>query len=208
MRVIILKDYEQASEWVSNYILNKINNSLSDFILGLPTGSTPIQVYKNFIDSKTDFSKVITFNMDEYVGLPENHPQSYKYFMNKYLFNHINIPSNQINIPDGNSDDLHLSCLNYEKKIKKLGGIDLFLCGIGSDGHLAFNEPGSSFNSLTRVKTLNDQTINDNARFFEDISEVPTTALTVGLKTVMDAKEIILLAKKWRLVNQLQFVKL
>ena len=132
--------------------------------------------------------------MDEYVNLPPEHEQSYHYFMNKYLFNHINIPKQNINIPNGNAIDLDKECIEYENKIINSGGIDLFLCGIGSDGHLAFNEPGSSFSSLTRIKTLNQETITDNSRFFDDINMVPTTALTVGLKTVMDSKEIILLA--------------
>lgn len=194
MRVIILKDHKMASEWVSTYIEKKIIQSSKKFILGLPTGSTPIQVYENFIKNKTDFSNVTTFNMDEYVNLPPEHEQSYHYFMNKYLFNHINIPKQNINIPNGNAKDLDKECVEYENKIINSGGIDLFLCGIGSDGHLAFNEPGSSFSSLTRIKTLNQETITDNSRFFDDINMVPTTALTVGLKTVMDSKEIILLA--------------
>ena len=131
--------------------------------------------------------------MDEYVGLDENHPESYHAFMHKHLFDHIDIPAENINILDGNADDLDEECRKYEEKIESYGGIELFLGGIGPDGHIAFNEPGSSLASRTRIKTLNYDTILANARFFDDdISKVPTTALTVGVGTVMDAKEVVL----------------
>lgn len=204
MRVIILKDYNLISNWVSNYIHSKISNAQDKFVLGLPTGSTPLCVYKNLIDQKTNFKNVTTFNMDEYIGLEPNHSQSYHYFMNKHLFNKVNINKNNINIPNGIAPDINLECINYEKKIKESGGIDLFLCGIGSDGHIAFNEPGSSFNSLTRIKTLTQKTINDNARFFDDKNKVPRTAITVGIKTITDAKEIIIMASG---LNKSQAIK-
>ena len=148
MRVIILNDYDSVSEWVFNYISLKINKT-KKIVLGLPTGSTPKQVYKKFVEKKINFENVTTFNMDEYIGLPYNHEQSYHYFMNKNLFDHININKSNINIPNGLAEDVKTECKNYENKIQACGGIDLFLCGIGSDGHLAFNEPGSSFTSLT-----------------------------------------------------------
>jgi len=181
------------SEWVAQYVHQKINNK-GKFVLGLPTGSTPIEVYQNLIKLKTNFEQVTTFNMDEYIGLPPDHPQSYHYFMNKYLFDHINIDKANINIPNGIADDLNQECHNYEQRIKDNEGINLFLCGIGQDGHIAFNEPGSSFNSTTRIKTLTSQTIKDNSRFFNSIQEVPKTAITVGLKTVSDSDEIIIMA--------------
>ena len=204
MRVIILKDYNLISEWVSQYIHRKITKTKEQFILGLPTGSTPIGVYESIIRLNTDFTNVTTFNMDEYIGLPPTHYQSYHYFMKDKLFNHINIDPTNINIPDGMADNIKLECHNYEKKIKDSGGIDLFLCGIGSDGHIAFNEPGSSFNSLTRVKTLTSQTVNDNSRFFKNINQVPNTAITVGIKTVMNSREIIIMASGLNKANAVQ----
>ena len=203
MRVIIKKNYDEMSDWVSLYIKNRIQQTLKDtsqkdqFVLGLPTGSTPLGVYQKFIEyyqTKTlDFSRVATFNMDEYVNLPQDHDQSYHYFMHHHLFNHINIDKKNINMLDGNAIDLPKECLDYENKIIKAGGIDLFLGGIGADGHIAFNEPGSSLTSRTRIKTLCDQTIKDNSRFFQDINQVPRTALTVGVGTVLDAREIVIM---------------
>ena len=189
MRVIILKDYTSVSEWVAHYVYHKVHNNKC--VIGLPTGSTPIQVYKNLIDMKTNFENVTTFNMDEYIGLPPDHIQSYHYFMNYYLFNKTKFHQN--NIPNGMAFDIINECKEYEQKIKNSGGINLFLCGLGADGHLAFNEPGSSFNSVTRIKTLTPQTIKDNSRFFK-FERTPTTAITVGMKTIMDANEIIIMA--------------
>ena len=206
MRVIIENDHKDISNWVSIYIKNKIinhnKNSNKPFILGLPTGSTPLLVYKYLIkfynDGLLSFKNVITFNMDEYIGLNPNHIQSYNYFMHEHLFNHIDIKKENINILNGMSDDLKKECENYENKIKYLGGIDLFLCGVGSDGHIAFNEPGSSFKSITRIKTLSQETIIDNSRFFNNIEEVPTQALTVGIETIMSSKEIIIMAQGYK----------
>ena len=189
MRVVILKDYASISSWVAHYIYHKVHNTKC--VIGLPTGSTPIQVYNNLIDMKTNFQNVTTFNMDEYIGLPPDHHQSYHYFMNYYLFNKTKFYQN--NIPNGMACDIVKECKDYEQKIKDSGGIDLFLCGIGTDGHLAFNEPGSSFSSVTRIKTLTSQTISDNSRHFK-YENIPTTAITVGLQTIMDAKEIIIMA--------------
>ena len=203
MRVIIQNNYFDLSKWVSLYIKNKINSFYEkypgkNFILGLPTGSTPLSVYKFLIEyynnGELSFKNVITFNMDEYVGIGIDNDQSYKYFMYHNFFNHIDIPDNNINILNGLASDLELECSLYEEKIKSYGGIDLFLCGIGQDGHIAFNEPGSSLQSLTRIKTLAEDTIIANSRFFKDYSSVPRQALTVGVKTVTDAKEIIIMA--------------
>ena len=168
------------------------------FVLGLPTGSSPMPVYKEWIRrykaGEISFKNVVTFNMDEYVGIPEDHPESYHSFMYNNLFNHIDIPRENINILDGNAPDLDKVCADYEAKIRQLGGIELFLGGIGPDGHIAFNEPGSSLVSRTRVKTLSYDTIQANSRFFDnDMSKVPTQALTVGVGTVMDAREVVII---------------
>ena len=203
MRVIINNNYTEICNWVAIYIKNKINdhsktNPEKLFVLGLPTGSTPIGVYQLLIQyynkGELSFKNVVTFNMDEYVGLSPEHKESYHYFMHTKFFDHIDIPPSNINLLDGMVENLEKECFNYEKKIKCVGGIDLFLCGIGRDGHIAFNEPGSSFSSLTRIKTLLDDTILDNSVHFSDMSNVPKQALTVGMKTVMDAREIIIMA--------------
>lgn len=202
MRLIIQNDSAEMSKWVAQYVVDRINKhkSTSDqpFVLGLPTGSTPLGTYaelvKHYQNGNVSFQNVVTFNMDEYVGIPQNHPQSYYTFMWENLFGKIDIDPNNANILDGNAPDLELECKNYEAKIKTYNGIDLFLGGIGSDGHIAFNEPGSSLSSRTRLKTLNNTTVLDNARFFnEDISKVPTMALTVGVGTVLDANEVLLM---------------
>lgn len=200
MRIIIKRDYEEMSDWVSTYLKHKIKESQEsdkNYVLGLPTGSTPIGVYRNLVENyrggELSFQNVTTFNMDEYVNLPKEHPQSYHYFMHKNLFDHIDIKKENINLLDGMASNLELECLEYEGKILKAGGIDLFLGGIGADGHIAFNEPGSSLSSRTRIKTLCNETIRDNSRFFENINDVPTTALTVGVGTVMDAREVVIM---------------
>jgi len=174
-----------------------MNNVNRIFVLGLPTGSTPIGLYKylvNFVKRKElTFKHVVTFNMDEYVGLDKDHKQSYHYFMYENLFNHIDIEPKNINILDGMSDNLNQECLDYETKIKSAGGIDLMLGGLGKDGHIAFNEPGSSLTSITRIKTLNDDTIEANSRFFKLKSDVPKMALTIGIQTIMDSKEVLIM---------------
>lgn len=199
MRVIIEKNYETMTHWVSLYIKNRINMHQEErpFVLGLPTGSTPLGVYRNLItyvqEGSLSFQNVVTFNMDEYIGLSNKNTNSYSYFMHHNFFNHIDIPPENINLLNGLSSDLELECQQYEEKITKYG-IDLFLCGVGSDGHIAFNEPGSSLSSVTRIKTLSEETIIDNARFFNNILGVPRQALTVGIKTITDAQEIIIMA--------------
>lgn len=199
MRLIIQSDYQKMSKWAATYIAQKINNhsASSPFVLGLPTGSSPLGTYTELIElykaGKVSFKNVITFNMDEYVGIPENHPESYHSFMWHNFFNHVDIHPENVNILNGNAADLEQECLNYEKRIEQAGGIDLFLGGIGPDGHIAFNEPGSSLSSRTRVKTLTFDTIKANSRFFDnDMNQVPKTALTVGVATVLAAAEVVI----------------
>jgi glucosamine-6-phosphate deaminase len=203
MRVIIQPDYELASKWAAHYVAKKINDfgptKTNPFLLGLPTGSSPLGMYKELIKlnsaKKVTFKNVITFNMDEYVGLPEDHPASYHYYMRNNFFNHIDIPAKNINILDGNAKNLEIECERYEEKMKRLGGVELFVGGVGPDGHIAFNEPGSSLASRTRAKTLTQDTIIANSRFFDDdVTKVPKTVLTVGVATVMDARETLIIA--------------
>ncbi len=213
MRVIIRPDYEHISKWAATYIAYRINRFKptlkKPFVLGLPTGSTPLGTYieliKMYKEGKVSFENVVTFNMDEYIGLDEKHPQSYHYFMWENFFKHIDIKKNNVHILNGMTKNYVKECELFENAIKAYGGIDLFLGGLGEDGHIAFNEPGSSLSSRTRVKTLTSDTIKANSRFFDgDISKVPTTALTVGVGTIMDAEEVIILAsgaKKSRAIH-------
>ena len=202
MRLIIEKDYEQLAEWAAEHVIKRINDfnptPQKKFVLGLPTGSSPIGMYKKLIqaynEKRVSFKNVVTFNMDEYVGLPEEHPESYHSFMYNNLFRHIDCPDQNIHILNGNAPDLEAECANYEKQIEEAGGIDLFIGGVGVDGHIAFNEPGSSLSSRTRQKTLTQETRIVNSRFFgNDMNKVPTYALTVGVGTVMDAREVMVL---------------
>lgn len=202
MRIIIHDNYESLSKWVAYYVAQKIRKANptpeKPFVLGLPTGSSPLGTYQNLVElhrqGVVSFKNVVTFNMDEYVGLPEDHPQSYHYFMWNSLFSHIDIQQKNVNILNGNAPDLELECNEYEEKIRRAGGIDLFLGGIGPDGHIAFNEPGSSLSSRTRIKTLTYDTRVANSRFFDgDPNKVPKTALTVGVATVMDAREVLII---------------
>lgn len=215
MRLIILKNYEELSRWAADHIAGRIlkfkPRADNPFVLGLPTGSSPIGIYRELVrrhgQGMLSFKNVVTFNMDEYVGLPENSINSYRFFMQEHFFNHVDIPSENINFLDGNAPDLEAECKRYEEKIKQRGGIHLFLGGMGEDGHIAFNEPGSSLASRTRVKTLTLDTIKANARFFNnDISKVPQTALTVGVGTVMDAAEVLLLVSGLAKARALQKV--
>lgn len=203
MRVIITADYDKMSEYAAERVIRKINKAaptaVKPFVLGLPTGSSPIGMYDKLIEAyrqgRVSFKHVVTFNMDEYVGLPEEHPESYHSFMRRHLFDHIDCPEENIHILDGNAVDLDAECRRYEDAIKAAGGIDLFVGGIGPDGHLAFNEPFSSFLSRTRIKTLTKDTKIANARFFDnDPKQVPDCALTVGIATVLGAREVMILA--------------
>lgn len=202
MRVIIKANKDEVGVWAGDYVARKINesNPTADkpFVLGLPTGSSPLGMYARLIElhkaGKVSFRHVITFNMDEYIGIPRDHEQSYHTFMWTNFFNHIDIPAENVNILDGNAADMRAECQRYEDKIKAVGGIELFVGGIGPDGHIAFNEPGSSLASRTRVKTLTTDTIIANSRFFDnDTSKVPTTAVTVGVGTILDAREVMIL---------------
>jgi glucosamine-6-phosphate deaminase len=202
VRVIIQPNAQRVGEWTAAYITRVITRATptaqKKFVLGLPTGSSPVATYKRLVqiykEGKLSFGNIITFNMDEYVGLPEDHPESYHSFMRNNLFDHVDAKSDQVNILDGNAKDLDGECAQYEEKIKKAGGIDLFLGGIGPDGHIAFNEPGSSLASRTRVKTLTQDTRIANSRFFgNDPEKVPKLALTVGVGTVMDAREVVII---------------
>lgn len=203
MRLIVKENYEDLTHWAARYIAKKINafepTVDKPFVLGLPTGSSPIGVYNDLIAlykaGEVSFKNVVTFNMDEYVNIAEDHPQSYHYFMHETFFKYIDIPLQNINILNGNATDLVGECDRYEAKMKEYHGINLFLGGVGSDGHIAFNEPGSSLSSRTRIKTLTKDTLIANSRFFDnDINKVPKTALTVGIKTIMDAKEVLIIA--------------
>jgi len=203
MRLIIKQNKLEASVWAAHHIAQKINDfkpsKNKPFVLGLPTGSTPLETYAELIKmcqkGEVSFENVITFNMDEYLGLPATHEQSYHYFMYRNFFDHVDIKKENIHILDGMAKDPHKECENYEKAIKDVGGIHLFLGGIGEDGHIAFNEPFTSLTSRTHVQPLTKDTIKVNSRFFDyDTSKVPTKALTVGVQTIMDADEVLILA--------------
>jgi len=203
MKLIIRDTKEEASVWAARYIAARIKEkaAITDkpFVLGLCTGSTPIGTYDELIRlvkaGELSFKNVISFNMDEYVGLPVEHPESYHSFMHKYLFDHIDEPAANIHILDGNARDLDAECAAYEAAIEKAGGFDLFLGGVGEDGHIAFNEPFSSLASRTRVISLTPQTREVNSRFFDnDPEKVPAQALSVGVATVTGSKEVVILA--------------
>ena len=213
MRVIIEPDYDLAAQWCATYVTKSINDfgptKAKPFVLGLPTGSSPLGVYQELIklnkNAALSFENVVTFNMDEYVDLPEDHPESYHSFMWTHLFGHVNIKKENVNILNGNASDPEAECVRYEEKIKELGGVRLFVGGIGPDGHIAFNEPGSSLTSRTRVKTLTYDTLVANSRFFDDdINKVPKTALTVGVGTVMDAEEVLIIVNGHNKANALK----
>ena len=203
MRLIPLRDAHTAGRWTARHIADRIQafNPGPDrpFVLGLPTGSTPLMTYRELVhlhrEEELSFRHVITFNMDEYVGLTARHAQSYRTFMDDNLFRHIDIPADNIHFLNGNARDLEAECQRYEDCIAAVGGIHLFFGGVGHDGHIAFNEPGSSLGSRTRIKTLTLDTRQANARFFDgDFDQVPRLALTVGVGTIMDADEVIILA--------------
>ncbi|MDR3139028.1 MAG: glucosamine-6-phosphate deaminase [Treponema sp.] len=214
MRLIIHKDYAAASRWAAAYIADRINAFASGdrpFVLGLPTGSSPLGIYREFIrlrkEGNLSFARVVTFNMDEYVGLPPDHPQSYHRFMQDNLFSQMDVKTENAHILNGMAADLAGECEAYEAAIAAAGGIDLFLGGMGVDGHLAFNEPGSSLQSRTRIKTLTQDTKFANARFFGgDPRQVPSTALTVGVGTVMDAREVLIIVNGHNKARALQAV--
>src|SRR5881398_4135968 len=197
MEVIIQRNYEQMSKSAAQVVVEVLNTK-PNAVLGMATGSTPLGLYQELVrmhkQGQLDFSRVMTFNLDEYVGLPGNHPQSYAYFMQENFFRHVNVPPHNINIPSGTTSNYRAFCEWYEKRIAECGGIDLQILGIGVDGHIAFNEPGSSLSSRTRLKTLSMQTIGDNARFFDRREDVPVYAITMGVGTILDARRLVLVA--------------
>src|SRR5438270_8792288 len=197
MQVVIAKTYEEMSRAAAIAVADVLN-AKPNAVLGMATGSTPLGVYQELVRMHKvgllDFSHVTTFNLDEYVGLPITHAQSYHHFMHENFFRHVNIPPQNIHIPSGTTTNYPSFCAWYEQRIVECGGIDLQILGIGSDGHIAFNEPGSSLRSRTRLKTLARQTIDDNARFFARREEVPIYAITMGVGTILEARKIVLLA--------------
>jgi len=199
MLVMIKDSYDEMSKEAAKIVADRIRKK-PNLVLGLATGSTPLGLYRELIrmnkEEGLSFAKVTTFNLDEYIGLPRTHDQSYYYFMWENLFKHIDIDKRYINVPDGMAVDIDAHCEWYENEIKRCGGIDLQILGIGGNGHIAFNEPGSSLGSRTRIKTLTEQTVKDNARFFKSMDEVPKYAITMGIGTIMEAKEVILMANK------------
>ncbi len=197
MEILIHDSYETMGRRAAQVVASLVN-AKPDAVLGLATGGTPLTLYKELVrmhkEDALDFSQVTTFNLDEYVGLQKNDPQSYHYFMHENLFRHINIAPQNIYIPSGTTNNYEAFCTWYEDRIVACGGIDLQILGIGSDGHIAFNEPSSSLGSRTRIKTLARQTIEDNARFFDSADDVPIYAITMGVGTILESRKIILLA--------------
>ena len=201
MLVTVKEDYDAMSREAAQLVAERLRKK-PNLVLGLATGSTPLGSYKELIrmhqKEGLDFSKVTTFNLDEYIGLSPDHTQSYHHFMMENFFRHINVDHRYMHIPHGMASDIEAHCEWYEEQIKKVGGIDLQILGIGANGHLAFNEPGSSLGSRTRIKTLTEQTVKDNARFFKNQKDVPRYAITVGIGTIMDARELLLLGSGLR----------
>lgn len=197
MEIIIHDRFQDSSKAAAQVVADTVN-AKPNAVLGLATGSTPLGLYKELIrlhrDEGLDFSQVTTFNLDEYVGLNKEHPQSYHYFMHENLFNEINVAPQNIHIPSGTTHNYAAFCTWYEQRIAEAGGIDLQVLGIGSDGHVAFNEPGSSLGSRTRIKTLAKPTIEDNSRFFDSPEQVPVYAITMGVGTILEARKLMLLA--------------
>ncbi|HMC57323.1 MAG TPA: glucosamine-6-phosphate deaminase [Gemmatimonadaceae bacterium] len=197
MLVILRKSYDDVSYEAARLVADRLRRK-PNLVLGLATGGTPLGLYRALIDlhkkEGLDFSKVTTFNLDEYIGLPPSHEQSYRHFMNQSLFKHLNLDPRYTHVPDGMAPDIEAHCKWYEQRIRDVGGIDLQILGIGVNGHIAFNEPGSSLGSRTRIKTLSERTVRDNARFFSTLDDVPKYAITMGIGTIMEARELLILA--------------
>ena len=191
---VIIKPTAEAATGVAGRLLANLIRKKSNAVLGLATGSTPLLLYRELIGMKLDWSRIVAFNLDEYVGLPPQHPQSYHNFMWENLFSHVNIAKKNVHIPDGLTQDVPRFCARYEKQIRAAGGIDLQVLGIGTDGHIGFNEPTSSLASRTRIKTLTRQTRLDNARFFGGEAQVPHHVITMGIGTILEARQCLLLA--------------
>lgn len=196
MKIIQAKDYDDMSSKACELMLDKLNR-LDAPVFGLATGDTPVGLYQRLVrkhkEEKVSFKKATTFNLDEYVGLSIDHPESYHFYMNEHLFDHIDLPSERAHVPNGVAQDLEEECRSYERKIKEVGNIDIQLLGIGNNGHIGFNEPGTPFDSRTAIFQLTESTRKSNSRFFESIDEVPKTAISMGLGTIMEAKEILLI---------------
>ncbi|MDR0734199.1 MAG: glucosamine-6-phosphate deaminase [Elusimicrobiota bacterium] len=201
MKLIITPD--SVGRLAAAYVKDRINefnpSAGRPFVVALPTGGTAVEMYKNLIAfhkaGELSFKHVVSFNLDEYVNFDPTHPESYHGFMRRNFFNHVDMPPQNINIPDGNAQDATAFCEAYEAKIKALGGIELFLGGVGANGHIAFNEPGSAFGSRTRVVNLQEKTIKDNARFFGgNLNAVPKQAITMGVGTILEARHILIMA--------------
>ncbi|MBM7571313.1 glucosamine-6-phosphate deaminase [Aquibacillus albus] len=196
MKVITVNDYADMSKKAANMILERVHYS-KKLTLGLATGGTPVGTYEHLIkdhkENKTSYQHVTSFNLDEYVGLDPSDRNSYHYYMNEHLFNHIDIPEQQTHIPNGIAENVQQECNDYDQKIMECDGIDLQLLGLGHNGHIGFNEPGTSFETTTHVVSLTKATREANARFFNSFDEVPTQAITMGIQTIMKSKEILLL---------------
>ena len=197
MKLIVVNNYEELSK-VAAKEFSKVIKEKENAVLGLATGGTPVGMYKELIKmyekKELNFSKITTVNLDEYIGLNPEHNQSYRYFMNNNLFNHINIDKSNTFVPNGLAEDLEAQCKEYDQKIVELGGIDIQLLGVGNNGHIAFNEPNNELSSGTHIISLTDNTIEANARFFDNIDDVPRKAITMGVGGIMKAKKIILIA--------------
>ena len=193
MEIVIQQTAEAATRIAAQIIARQLRSKPRS-VLGLATGSTPLRLYRELVAMNLDWSGVTTFNLDEYVGLPSGHAQSYRQFMQEHLFRYVNIAPHNVHIPEGNAEDIPLACADYERRIGEAGGIDLQVLGIGTDGHVGFNEPSSSLASRTRIKTLTPQTRRDNGRFFGSAEAVPKHVVTMGIGTIMEARQIVLLA--------------
>jgi glucosamine-6-phosphate deaminase len=197
MKLLIAKDYEDMSKKAAQIIIDQVKQK-PDSVLGLATGGTVIGTYKMLVDDhkrhRTSYKQVRTVNLDEYVGLHPSNKNSYHYFMKTHFFDHVDLPANQTFIPNGLADQVEEECKQYEQLIAQLGGIDLQLLGIGRNGHIGFNEPGTPFSSKTHCVTLTESTRLANARFFKSVDEVPTHAITMGISTIMKSKKLLLLA--------------
>jgi len=197
MKIITASDYQSMSRKAANIISAQVILNPNS-VLGLATGSTPVGVYKQLIEwykkDDIDFSKVHSVNLDEYVGLSPEHDQSYHYYMKDNFFSHVNIKPENTNVPNGLADDIDAECVRYDKLITNLGGIDLQLLGIGNTGHIGFNEPNEDFDKMTHKVKLTQKTIDANARFFDSVDDVPKYAVTMGIKAIMQAKKILLVA--------------
>lgn len=197
MRMIVVDNYEEMSKKAALIVASQVLLK-PDSILGLATGSTPIGMYKELIEmhnrNEVDFKNVKTFNLDEYYGLSKDNPQSYYYFMRENLFDHINIDLNNTHIPDGMAQNIELECKNYEEQLLSAGGADIQILGMGKNGHIGFNEPNCYFDNETHLVKLTEDTISANSRFFNSIDQVPTEAISMGIKTILSAKKIVLIA--------------